>query len=72
MSPWHILSIFLLVAQSLASFVTAMSTQGRPVTDTLNGVAIEYLSTRTLLFVMAQLLILLMFATLPRAARSLS
>ena len=52
MSPWHVLLVFLLVAQSLASSVTAMSTQGRPVTDARNDVAVEYVSTRTLVFMM--------------------
>ena len=48
-----------------------MSTQGRPITDARNDVALEYVSTSTLAF-MISLLILLMFETLPRAARSLS
>ena len=37
--------LFLLVAQRLASPVTAMSTQGRPVTVTRNDVALEYVGT---------------------------
>jgi hypothetical protein len=59
MSPWHVLLVFLLVAQSLASSVTAMSTHGRPVTDARNDVALEYVSTLTLPFVIIWLLILL-------------
>jgi hypothetical protein len=47
---------FLLVAHGLASSVTAMSAQGRPVADTRSDVAVEYVSTRTLPFVMISLL----------------
>ena len=42
MNSWHVLLAFLLVTQCLASSVTAMSTQGRPVTDTRNDVTVEY------------------------------
>ena len=49
-----------------------MSAQGRPVMDTRSNAALEYVGTSTLAFVMISLLILLMLATLPWAARSLS
>ena len=49
--PVDALVTFLLVDQSLASSVTTMSAQGRPVTDTRNDVAVEYVSTSTLPFV---------------------
>ena len=52
MTPWRFLLTFLLVARSLASSVTTMSDLGRPVTDTRNDAAVEYVSTRTLPFVM--------------------
>ena len=42
-----------------------MSTQDRPMTDARNDVALEYVSTRTLAFMMISLLIWLMFVTLP-------
>ena len=72
MNQWNVLLALSFVAQSLASSVTAMSTQGRPVTDMRNDVALEYVSTSTQPYVVISLLILLMFAALPRAARSLS
>ena len=72
MTPWTSSLALLLVAASLALPVTAMSTQGRPMTDARSDVALEYVSTHTLAFMMISLLILLMFAALPRAARSLS
>ena len=50
--PVEVLLTFLLVAQSLASSVSTMSAQGRPVTDTRNDAAVEFVSTRTLPFVM--------------------
>ena len=65
MTPWHVLLAFLLVARGLASSVTAMSTQGRPMTDARNDVALEYVGTHTLAFMMISLLILLMFVTIP-------
>lgn len=52
MTPWRVLLTFLLVARSLASSVSTMSAQGRPVTDTRNDAAVEFVSTRTLPFVM--------------------
>ena len=52
MTPWRALLTFLFVARSLASSVTTMSAQGRPVTDTRNDAAVEYVSTRTLPFVL--------------------
>ena len=48
--PVEDLLTFLPVAQSLASSVTAMSAQGRPVADTRNGVAFEFVSASTLAF----------------------
>ena len=48
-----------------------MSTQGRPVTDMRNDVALEYVSTSTLPYVVISVLILLMLTALPRAARLL-
>ena len=67
MSPWNTLLAFWLVSRGLASSVTTMSAQGRPVTDTRNDVAVEYVSTHTLVFMMISLLILLMFAALLRS-----
>ena len=52
MVPWKVLLSFLLVAHSLASFITAMSAQGRPVVDPRNDVALNYVSTRTLRYVL--------------------
>ena len=65
MTPWTSSLALLLVAASLASSDTAMSTQGRPMTDARNDVALEYVSTHTLAFMMISLLIWLMFVTLP-------
>ena len=52
MSPWNTLLAFWLVSRGLASSVTTMSAQGRPVTDTRNDVAVEYVSTGTLPYMM--------------------
>jgi hypothetical protein len=48
MAPWTFLIGFFLVAQGLASSFTTMSTQGRPVADARNDVALNYVSARTL------------------------
>ena len=65
MTPWQVLLASKPAAASLGSSVTTMSTQGRPMTDARNDVALEYVSTHTLAFMMISLLILLMFVTLP-------
>ena len=52
MSPWNTLLAFWLVSRGLASSVTTMSAQGRPVTDTRNDVTVEYVSTHTLPYMM--------------------
>ena len=58
MSPWKTLLAFWLVSRGLASSVTTMSTQGRPITDARNDVALEYVSTHTLAFMMISLKLL--------------
>ena len=51
MAPLKRLLAFLLVANTLASVFTTISTKGRPVTDPRDDAAIEYVSLRSLLFV---------------------
>ena len=52
MGPWNTLLAFWLVSRGLASSVTTMSAQGRPVTDTRNDVTVGYVSTHTLPYMM--------------------
>ena len=65
MTPCHVLLGLQARRRKPRISITAMSTQGRPMTDARNDVALEYLSTHTLAFMMISLLILLMFVTLP-------
>ena len=53
--PWTFLLSFLLVTAGLASPLTTMNTGGRPVVDERNDAAVEYVSTRTLPFVLISL-----------------
>ena len=49
-APLKRLLAFLLVANTLSSVFTTISTKGRPVTDPRDDAAIEYVSLRSLLF----------------------
>ena len=50
MAPLKWLLAFLLVANTLASVFTTISTKDRTVTDAKNDAALKYVSVRSLLF----------------------